>query len=166
MSDSAAVAVAVPNLPALCKCGAGQHGTNPQRCANGHPLKGNFIAVQNALRTERLPPEFAHLAAELEEFVTASITDDGGPDAISHRRKSLHGYRARLHRRVLQLDAAIELRGLFDKRGKLRVQWLQQLQSLMNAAKGIDSLLGLERRQKRIPDLADVLAEHEDEHGA
>ena len=63
---------------------------------------------------------------------------------------------------MLQLDAAIELRGLFDKRGKLRVAWLGQLQALINAAKAIDSLLGVERRQKPVADLAPVLAAHEE----
>ena len=56
----------------------------------------------------------------------------------------------------MQLDAAIEVRGLFDRRGKLRVAWLQQLQSLINTAKGIDSLLSLDRREKAVPRLSNI----------
>jgi hypothetical protein len=122
------------------------------RDAHGRFLPGNLAAVKHALRTDRLPSEFAQLAQEVEDYTVASIVDDGGASEVPARRRSLHEYRARVHRRVLQLDAAIELRGLFDKRGKLRVAWLQQLQSLINTAKGIDSLLGLERRQKPITD--------------
>jgi hypothetical protein len=59
------------------------------------------------------------------------------------------------------LDAALELRGLFDKRGKLRDRWLTQLQGLIRTAQGLDALLGLERRQKPVASLADVLREHE-----
>jgi len=124
---------------------------SPQgRDSSGRFLPGNLAAVQHALRTDRLPPEFASLAAEIDDFMSASVTDDGGDSEVGTRRKSLHQYRARLHRRVLQLDAAIEVRGLFDKRGKLRVQWLAQLQALINTAKGIDSLLGLDRRSRVI----------------
>ncbi len=125
----------------------------------GRFLPGNFAASQHALRTDRLPPEFVHLAAELAEFADASIADDGGVDAITARRRSLHSYRARIHRRIAQLDGAIELRGLFDKRGKLRVAWLSQLQGLIRTAQGIDSLLGLERRTKQLKAPLDALRE-------
>ena len=118
---------------------------------SGRFLPGNFAASQHALRSDRLPPEFEHLAAELAEFADASIADDGGADAITVRRRSLHAYRARVHRRIAQLDGAIEIRGLFDRRGKLRVAWLQQLQGLIRTAQGIDSLLGLERRARKVP---------------
>ena len=130
------------------------------RDARGRLLPGNLAAVTHALRTDRLPPEFAQLAQEVEDYMAASITDDGGASEVPARRRSLHEYRARIHRRILQLDAALELRGLFDKRGKLRVAWLQQLQSLINAARGIDSLLGLGRHAKQI-DLARTLAEQQ-----
>jgi hypothetical protein len=116
----------------------------------GRFLPGNFAASQHGLRADRLPPEFVHLAAELAEFADASIADDGGAEAITMRRRSLHSYRARIHRRIAQLDGAIELRGLFDKRGKLRVAWLTQLQGLIRTAQGIDALLGLSRRAKQL----------------
>ncbi|MEO8520043.1 MAG: hypothetical protein ABI603_01695 [Acidobacteriota bacterium] len=137
----------------------------PQRDPKtGRYLLGNFGAVQHALRTDRLPPEFAHLAEEVAEFCEGSITDDGGLENVGRRRQALHEYRARVHRRVAQLDAALEVRGLFDQRGKLRVAWLQQLQQLVNCAKGIDSLLGLERRARDVSvGLADYIAAAEAE---
>ena len=59
----------------------------------------------------------------------------------------------------MQLDAALEAKGLGDRKGKLRTGWLQRLEDLINVAKGLDSMLGLERRQKRVQSLAEVMAE-------
>lgn len=119
-----------------------------QRNTLGQFQPGNLAAVSHALRSDRLPPEFEHLRAEVEAFADESISDDGGVSEVATRRRTLHEYRGRIHRRILQLDAAIELRGLFDKRGKLRVAWLQRLEALIATARGIDNLLGLNRRQK------------------
>jgi len=159
LAETTSRPVAVPPAPAqVCRCGAGPHPVHARLCAAGHPRPGTQLAVMHALRTVDVPPEFVHLREEVTAFLEASLTDDGGADQTPMRRRSLHEYRARIHRRTLQLDAAIELRGLFDKRGKLRVAWLQQLQSLINTAKGIDQLLGLGRRAKRVPSLEDVLS--------
>ena len=119
---------------------------------------GNFAALQHSLRAANLPPELAHLAADVEEFVAGCLTDEGNASDVSRRRASLIQYRARIHRRILQLDSMLELKGLVDKRGKLRVTWLQQLGNLVNTAKAIDSLLGLARKAKRIPTAAEYLA--------
>jgi hypothetical protein len=111
-------------------------------------LPGNQIAATHGLFSER---DLARLQAEVEAFLANSLTDDGGESEVPTRRRTLHEYRARVHRRIRQLDAALEVRGLFDRRGKLRVAWLQRLEALINTAKGIDSLLGLERRQRHVP---------------
>jgi hypothetical protein len=118
-----------------------------------------MAAVRHGLRSDRLPPEFAYLREEVDAFMADCLSDEGDPANISCRRRAELEYRARLHRRIAQLDAAIELRGLFDKRGKLRVAWLQQLTSLISSARGIDAMLGLQRRQKRVPTLAEVMTE-------
>jgi hypothetical protein len=57
----------------------------------------------------------------------------------------------------VQLDAAIETRGLFDPRGKLRVAWLGKLESLIAAARGIDNLLGLDRRPRQVGTMDEYL---------
>jgi hypothetical protein len=150
--------------PLRCRCGAGSHAEHAGRCAAGHQLSGagsigpatvfppgNFHAIQHALRSDRLPPEFGHLAAELEEFIRGCLLDEGDEAELSTRRRSLLNYRARIHRRILQLDTALELQGLFDRRGKLRLMWLQRLEGLIAAAKGLDSLLGLDRKPRRVP---------------
>jgi hypothetical protein len=50
-------------------------------------------------------------------------------------------------------------RGFVDRKGKLRAGWLQRLEGLVSVAKGLDAMLGLERRQKRVPGLSEVMAE-------
>jgi hypothetical protein len=59
------------------------------------------------------------------------VIDEADPQDVPTRRKALIDYRARLHRRILQLDSALEQRGLLDRRQKLRTQWLQQLGTLI-----------------------------------
>ena len=46
-----------------------------------------------------------------------------------------------LHRHILLLNAALDVRGLFDTRGRLRVSWLSKLESLMREARAFDTSL-------------------------
>ncbi len=134
--------------------------TPRERGADGQFLPGNRAAVTHGLYAAGdVPAEFAHLQAEVRQFVAEALVDEGDVAQIPARRLALIEYRARLHRRIVQLDAALELRGLTDSSGKLRVAWLQQLQSLMNAAKGIDSLLGLQKRTKKVTSLQEHVSE-------
>src|SRR5262245_14540453 len=97
----------------------------PGRDARGRYQPGHPLTVANGLRAVNLPRELAHLRAEVAEFEAACLVDEGD-DEVPVRRRALLMYRARLHRRILQLDDALELRGLLDRRGKLRDRWLQQ----------------------------------------
>ena len=129
---------------------------------SNHDRAGNWTAkntgaVTHALYAAELPAEFQHLQREIDTFLAGAVADDGGDTEITTRRRALLQYRARLHRRIVQLDAALELRGLADKRGKLRVAWLSQLSTLIASAARIDSLLGLDRRERRVPSLAEFL---------
>lgn len=118
-------------------------------------LPGNRVALRHGLSATQVHEE---LAREREEFVSASVADDGGPNDISTRRRSLHGYRGRLHVHIGQVSAALETFGVFDKRGRLRVTWIQQLANLIDRARGLDQTLGLERRAKHAPtSLAEAL---------
>ena len=129
----------------------------PDRDGRGQFVGGNLAAVKHALRTDALPAEFAHLREEVDAFVAGCMADEGDTAAVSTRRRSLLEYRARIHRRAVQLDSAIEVRGLFDKKGKLRAGWLQRLEGLIGTAQAIDRLLGLERRQKPVASIRDYL---------
>ena len=85
------------------------------------------------LRAHRadLPAAFHAVDDDVHHFLEQSLIDDGGRDDMPTRRRSQHQYRAALHRQLLQLNVALETRGLFDKRGRLRVAWLSKLESLM-----------------------------------
>jgi hypothetical protein len=130
----------------------------PVRDGRGRFLPGNLAAVSHALRAETLPPELAHLPAEIDAWMASVAADEGNPDDVSTRRRALLEYRGRLHRRVVQLDTALELRGLVDKRGKLRVAWLQQLSSLITTAKALDMVLGLERKARKVGTVSELLS--------
>lgn len=143
---SAAAAAAEPSAPAW-----------PDHGPDGKFLPGNLAAVKHALRTDRLPPELACLTRDIQRFVDGCTSDEGDASDVSTRRRSLLNYRARVHRRIIQLDAAIETQGLFSRDGKLRIAWLQQLENLISCARALDSLLGLAKRQKSIPTLEQYL---------
>ena len=140
------------------------------RGPDGRVLAGNTLALTHGLRRRPQDPParrdpLAHLQPQVDAFVAGAIRDEGGGE-IPTRRKSLLEYRARLHRRIVQLDEAIDGHGLLDRRGRLRATWLQRLESMMNTAKALDQLLGLARRPPRVPDLALALrqsGDHEEE---
>jgi hypothetical protein len=48
----------------------------------------------------------------------------------------------------------LELKGLTDRRGKLRTAWIQMLSTLIEKARGLDVTLGLERKHKKVETLA------------
>ena len=118
---------------------------------------GNWAAMRHSLDADRWPPGLDVLKEEVEALLAEMLADEGDASDVPARRRSLLNYRARLHRRIIQLDAALEQRGLLDRRGKLRVTWLQQLGGLIERARTLDTTLGLTRRQKRIPTLDEYL---------
>ena len=121
-------------------------------------LKGNKLAATHGLRAAERRDDLDHLHAEVDAFAAGCVADEAEGHDIPTRRRALLGYRARLHRRITQLDDALEIHGLVDRRGRLRSAWLQQLQGLMATAKALDTLLGLERRVKRVPTLSEVMS--------
>lgn len=128
----------------------------PARDAKGRWAKGNRTALVHGLRattddTNELPAEFARLKEDVDRFTSGCVSDEGGDiTAIPTRRLAQLEYRARLHRRILQIDAALELHGITDRRGKLRAGWLSQLNGLITTASNIDRLLTLDRIERDI----------------
>lgn len=127
------------------------------------PVTGQWLKIacgQSGARTlhalksaadarDELPAALQFMQRDLDQFVDGCLADEGGED-IPTRRRSLLEYRARVHRRIVQLDAALEERGLVDRRNKLRTAWLSQLAGLIERARQLDQTLGLQRRQKRV----------------
>lgn len=159
-------------LPPQCKCGQPQDPIDPTRCRWKHPWKGvqigpqtiatagNFKAATDLRRTDRIPPELAFLHADVAAFLDGSIADEGGASEVPTRRKALHEYRARVHRRILVLDNWLELKGVVDQFGRLRTSFLTQLASLIATAVRIDRELGLARGAKRIERLDDLIKQY------
>ena len=134
----------------------GQNSSSP--AAIDEPQINGPSRLRHALRSDRWPEALSVLRDEVAEFTQAALVDEGDVNDVPARRLALLGYRARLHRRILQLDAALELRGLIDRKGKLRVGWLQQLTGLIERARSIDTTLGLQRRAKPVETLQEYLA--------
>ena len=124
------------------------------RDGGGRFQPGNQVARRHGLYAESLAEA---LAENRRTFEQQSVVDDGGESEVATRRRSLHGYRARLHVHIEQLSGAIERFGLFDRRGRLRTAWLQRLEGLIARAQAIDTTLGLDRRQRKVPTLDEVL---------
>ncbi len=134
-------------------------GSDPNRGPDGRFVAGHFASVTNALHTNRVPPELTCLQQQIDQFVNACESDEGGSLAdVPARRRAQLEYRARLHRRILQLDRVLEVKGMVDRHGKLRERWLAQLGTLINTATSIDRLLGL----ARVPAPVESLAEYFD----
>jgi hypothetical protein len=107
------------------------------------------------------------VAAEVDHFVGACAVDEGGDLAqVPARRRALLEYRARVHRRIVQLDAALELKGMIDGHGKLRSAWLTRLEGLIGIAISLDRLLGFARHEKQVETIdewkARIAREHDD----
>ena len=118
----------------------------PDRVRSGRDARGRFVSGNGAARTTGLRAGRSGVAAadglhaEVRRFLDQSLAADEG-DHRPPRRQSQHHYRAMLHRQILQLSAALEVRGLFDTRGRLRVSWLGKLESLMREARAFDTSL-------------------------
>jgi hypothetical protein len=121
-----------------------------ERDALGRFQPGNLLAVTHALDAMELPEPLQHLRAEIAAYEAAELVDEGDPNDVPVRRRSLLHSRARVERRIRQLDDSLELLGLTDKNGRLRVAWLEQLQGLIATAIRLDSLLGLKRQPRLV----------------
>lgn len=64
------------DAPAVCSCGAPQHAKLPDRCAGGHVIRGNALALIHGERSLQTREQ----DLELAEQVAASILADRGYD--------------------------------------------------------------------------------------
>ena len=115
-----------------------RQATQPQRGPDGRFLLGNRVARTHGLTGADDPVAWP----PPEDFLADAVVNDGG-ERIAIRRKSLLEYRARVHRRIIQLDEAIEARGAFDRQGRVRESWLQLFPSLIDRAQKLDQFLGV-----------------------
>jgi hypothetical protein len=138
---------------------------NGAPAAANHDRRGRFTArngaaLQHGLHAQhQLPAGLDHLRTEAADFLSQAIADDGDVTTLSRRRRSLLEYRALIHQKILLLSGTLDSRGIVDPRGRLRDRWLSQFTSLVSTARGLDSLLGLDRRPRQLPSLADLLTQ-------
>ncbi len=107
----------------------------------------------------------AELDAAGADLYEASIVDAGGREALTARALSQHENRAIVQIQIRKLVHALQTHGMFDQRGRLRSGWISQLESLVGTAMALDRLLGLERRTKAVPSLAEYVASKKSEAG-
>ena len=144
---------------AACRCGAPPAPDREGFCAHGHPLLGHGkdLATRHGLHALNAP-EFRVFEEAGRHLAAQSITDAGGRDELSARELADHEYRSVLHVRILKLSHALNVHGEFDRRGRLRKGWIELLDRLISSAVAIDKTLGLKRRARPVPTLAEYLA--------
>src|SRR5262249_51938830 len=118
-------------------------------------LRLNSVSTTTSLRSSiaKLPAAFAEAEAEGAAFLEQDLLDAGGIDDMPIRIRAQHAYRSELHVDIRKLSIALRMYGLFDRKGRARLEWLQRLESLINTARQLDATLGLERRARRIADM-------------
>ena len=102
-------------------------------------------------------PEQRAIEATGWALAEQSVADAGGPEEMGARELADHEYRGLLHVRIVKLARALDRHGDFDGRGRLRVGWIRQLESLISTALSLDKTLGLRRRARPVPTLDEVL---------
>jgi hypothetical protein len=122
-------------------------------------LKGNELSRRTNLHAAASTPELQAIEAAGRALVSQSIADAGGRSELIARELSDHEYRGLLHIRILKLASALDAHGEFDKRGRLRKSWIELLDRLITSAVGIDKTLGLKRRPRRVPSVAEYVAQ-------
>jgi hypothetical protein len=113
---------------------------------------GNQAAARHLIYSVQLPPGLEDLPAQLDRFMVAQLADEGDePDRLSARRRSLLHHRVFIvERNIRKLAHTLDQKGLVDTKGKLRVAWLQMLGTFIDKAIRLDTLLGLDRRPRKI----------------
>lgn len=131
-----------------------------ERCRS--VLKGNTLSQTTGMyATLNTSPEMRAREEAGRTIVAQSVVDAGGREELSAREVALHEYRGLLHERILKLALALRVHGDFDKRGRLRKNWIELKDRLINSAAAIDKTLGLRRKAKRIASARDIVAEYQ-----
>lgn len=66
---------------AVCRCGAGPHPEDPERCAGGHVIAGNRLALIHGARSAQFWQEHAALVRDRYEAILADQGHDNPDDA-------------------------------------------------------------------------------------
>ena len=130
---------------------------NGERGPDGRFVPGNAASVTHGLRRANGPlPDTAEVRAALAERAATIVSDLGGTDGLSSVALGMIDRHARMEMVAEYLHARLEAEGPLTGKGKTRAAlsaWLQIVDRLHRSALA----LGLERRAKRVPTLAEVI---------
>lgn len=138
-----------------CRCGAGPHPELDGRCMAGHVARGNSLALVTGQHTSRFWTEHAQARREM----ATAIIEDAGHTAEDAPRALCLAADAIAQAALLQASAFVRLvesGGPMTASGRTRrafVVWQVATDRLERHLR----LVGLQRRTKRAPTLADVM---------
>jgi hypothetical protein len=123
---------------------------------------GNSAALTTGQYATTTPPE---LLKRQRDFEAAVLADEANPPTIL--RRALISNLAYLQRLRWQLESALEQKNVMDPFGKLRVQWIQRIESLTARIESLARLLGVTREARDVTPQspADVVAQAERSSG-
>lgn len=133
---------------AVCRCGAGAHPEDPDRCAMGHMIRGNTAAVVAGERSAQFWREHAAARRELREQILADAghEPDDAPEALRLAADSLA--QATLVQQSAYLRM-IEEGGPLSSKGRARRcfdVWIRATDRVERYAR----LVGLKRRSRKL----------------
>jgi hypothetical protein len=140
----------------VCKCGAGPHPSDSQRCARGHALSANTLPVVTGSRSLAFWRAAEALRSEIRETAIedARLTSQTASKALQLTADGLAQVALIRDSAYLRI---LEEGGPFSSAGRVRrahAVWESALAGVERHVK----LLGLDRRQKAIPSLEQYLA--------
>lgn len=145
MSESDCDALVTPDTPIRRRTESPR--TVDRDVVTGRFTPGNQLSKTHGLYSVRIADV---VRAEREAFLAADLEDAGGTEHLTIRKRAQHAYRARLHVQIESLAESLERFGLFDRRGRLRVQWITKLETMIGTAAKLDAQLGLTRQERSI----------------
>ena len=113
-------------------------------------LPGNSLSNRTGLHALNTTPELREIEAAGRALFEQSLVDAGGRSELVARVVTQHEYRTVLDVNIRKVARALEVHGLYDRRGRLRVSWISKLESLITTALSIDRTLGTDRKARTV----------------
>jgi hypothetical protein len=109
----------------------------------------------------------SRVAHALDQFRDGLIADLGGAEAVSQQQRVIVDLSVRTYLMVSSLDNyLLSLGSLVNRRKGMLWPVVRERVALADSLARYMSMLGLERKQKPLPSLAEVLRQHEEEKSA
>lgn len=141
---------------ASCSCGAGPHPEHPGRCAAGHVLRNNGLALFIGVTSVAFWQQHAAARREIAEAIIrdAGFAEDDAPRALQIAADGVA--QAKIVRDASYIYMA-EAGGPFSSSGKARrvfAVWVAAMDRLERQLR----LVGLERKTRPVPSVTEIMA--------